>query len=151
MSPTRRFAPHHVAISVRDLDATAEFYGVLGFRMRLKWKDRDGSLTIAHFATPDGYFLEAFAFAENASQPPLDLAMGNDLPSVGVKHFSFAVDDLHATHAELLERGIDSASEIGRGRTEMDFFFVRDPDGMWIEITQDARDLSSDEPRIIEG
>jgi catechol 2,3-dioxygenase-like lactoylglutathione lyase family enzyme len=151
MSPARGFVPHHVAISVRDLDATAEFYGVLGFRKRLEWRARDGSLTIAHFATPDGYFLEAFAFADNASLPPLDLTMGNDLPRIGVKHFSFAVDDLEATRAELVEHGIESATEIGRGRTEMDFFFVRDPDGMWIEITQDARDLSSDEPRLNEG
>jgi catechol 2,3-dioxygenase-like lactoylglutathione lyase family enzyme len=140
-----------VAISVRDLDATEEFYAALGFRLRLRWQARDGSLKIAHFATPDGYFLEAFAFAGNASLPPLDLAMGNDLPSLGVKHFSFTVDDLQATRAELIARGVDSPTEIGRGRTEMDFFFVRDPDGMWLEITNDARDLPADEPTVIEG
>ncbi len=151
MKPTRQFAPHHVAISVRDLDATADFYGALGFRLRLRWQARDGSLSIAHFANAGGYVLEAFAYAGNASVPPLDLTMGNDLANIGVKHFSFAVDDLAATRDELIERGVTSATEIARGRTEMDFFFVQDPDGNWIEITTDTRDLSSDEPIFIEG
>jgi catechol 2,3-dioxygenase-like lactoylglutathione lyase family enzyme len=151
MTPTRQFGAHHVAISVRDLDATAAFYGVLRFRLRLLWQARDGSLKIAHFANPDGYFLEAFAYADNATLPPLDLALGNDPSSIGVKHFSFAVHDLQATRAELIEQGVKSVTEIGRGRTEMDFFFVQDPDGIWVEITMDDRNLSSDEPRFLEG
>lgn len=150
MGPTRQFAPHHVAISVRDLDATAEFYALLGFQLRLQWQARDGSLKIAHFATPDGYVLEAFAYAENASRPPLELTMGNDLPSVGVKHFSFTVDDLHAARADLIARGVTSATKIARGRTDIDYFFVRDPDGMWIEITTDTRELSPAEPTFLE-
>jgi len=136
-----RFRAHHVAISVRDLAATASFYEALGFRLCLQWEARDRSLTIAHFAGSGGFFLEAFHWAANADRERLDMTMGNDLPVAGVKHLALAVDDVRAAREELAAKGFTDATPVQRGRTEMDFFFVRDPDGMWVEIAQDDRDL----------
>jgi glyoxylase I family protein len=150
MSSRQRFRVHHAAISVRDIDATAEFYGVLGFRLCLRWRARDGSLTIAQFAGPGGQFLEVFHYAHNAGAAPLDQAMGNDLPTIGVKHLAFSIDDIRAARQELTGRGYGTATPVRRGRTGLDYFFVRDPDGMWVEVTHDDRAVDPDHPIFIE-
>lgn len=146
MSDSRGFRAHHTAISVRDLDATASFYAALGFRLCVQWQARDGSLTITHFGSPGGHFLEVFWYAKNAKLAPLDLALGNDLTAIGVKHLAFSVDDIRAAREELVGKGFATATPIQRGRTEMDYFFVRDPDGMWVEVTQDDREVGPERP-----
>jgi catechol 2,3-dioxygenase-like lactoylglutathione lyase family enzyme len=150
MSP-ERFKAHHTAISVRDLERTASFYGALGFRLCVRWQARDGSLTIAHFGSHCGHFLEVFHYAKNAALEPLELALGNDLTAIGVKHLAFSVDDIEAAREELLGAGFTTATPIQRGRTEMNYFFVRDPDGMWVEVTQDDRHVDPERPIFLEG
>ena len=134
------FGTHHVAISVRDVGATTEFYRLFGFEPVFRMDDVD--LSIAHLARPDGLMLEVFRYPANEGAPRLHAAAGNDMEAVGVKHVAFRVDDVHAVRAELVEIGHE-VTEIRHGRADVDFFFVDDPDGMWVEILQDDRDLGS--------
>jgi glyoxylase I family protein len=140
------FATHHVSISVRELEVSAAFYQLLGFRQVLLWEAEDQSLRIAHFALGDGRLVEMFAYAQNQTAPPAELPVGNDLEKTGLRHFGLCVPDITAARQLLIESGCKDVTAIKRGRTMIDFFYVRDPDGTWIEIVQDDRRLSSDQP-----
>jgi catechol 2,3-dioxygenase-like lactoylglutathione lyase family enzyme len=123
--------------------ASVGFYEVLGFRVGHRWAAGDGALEIVHLVL-GGFVLELFAYADNAGGAPLDLAAGNDLPARGVKHLALRVDSLAAARRELVRGGVDPGA-IGpdtRGRTGLDYFFVRDPDGIWVEVVRDERGLS---------
>jgi hypothetical protein len=49
------------------------------------------------------------------------------------------VDDIGAAYNELKSFAI---SEVRAGRTNIDYFFISDPDGNRIEIVRDARGLA---------
>ena len=133
------FRPHHVAISVRDLLATTEFYRLFGFEPVFRMDDVD--LSIAHLARPDGLLLEVFRYAANADVGGLGgRRRATTWSEVGVKHVAFDVDDVHAVRSEL-DPPCHAVTEIRHGRGGFDFCFVADPDGMWVEILQDDRNL----------
>jgi glyoxylase I family protein len=141
---------HHVTISVRDLDSTVAFYSELGWQLVLRWDDPDGSLRIAHLALADGQLLEVFAYAANtALPPPAPLGVGNDLETVGVKHFGVRVDDLEKARGRLVDKWPDRVTPIRRGRTGIDYFFVCDPDGLWVEVVHDTRALDPNHPTLL--
>jgi glyoxylase I family protein len=136
------FSGHHVTVSVRDMDASIAFYSLLGFRPVLRWTSQAGDLRLAHLALGE-LLLELAAFEANADAPRLDLEVGNDVSQLGVRHFGLRVAELTEARALLLRHGCE-VTEIGTGRTLIDFFYVKDPDGNWVEIVRDQRDLSPD-------
>jgi catechol 2,3-dioxygenase-like lactoylglutathione lyase family enzyme len=139
------YGPHHTALSVRDLRASKAFYGYFGFRTVAEWAAEDGSLTIAHLRLDDphdrGPLLELFHYTENAGRPWLELSIGNDLPEVGVKHLGLAVPDVALARREIVAAGIGEVSPMTTGRTGVEYFFVRDPDGLHLEILHDPRNI----------
>ena len=134
-----KFRSHHTALSVRDLAATIAFYRTFGFAPAFRMDDVD--LSIVHLTRPDGVGLELFRYPENSQSPALLARPGNDMEDVGVKHMAFEVDDLDSVHAEFGQAGY-AVTEIRRGRADVDFFFVADPDGVWVAIVRDDRDLT---------
>jgi glyoxylase I family protein len=136
------FTAHHCALSVGDVGASVAFYEVFGFRVGHRWVAADGSLEIVHLVL-GGFVLELFGYRDNGGQAPLDLTVGGGLEQRGVKHLALRVDSLEAARGALLDRGIDPAA-IGpdtHGRTGLDLFFVRDPDGIWVEVVRDERGI----------
>jgi glyoxylase I family protein len=133
---------HHVTLSVRDSGKSAEFYSLFGFKAALRWMAPDGSLIISHLLREDGFILELFRYAENADEPIIEACIGNDLERLGVKHLAFRVADLRTTYSELLTLKCGRLTEIQSGRTGIDYFFIADPDGNWVEIVEDSRSLS---------
>jgi glyoxylase I family protein len=137
---------HHVSISVRSLSATLEFYRFAGYEELVRWEAPDGSLSIVHLAPGDGCLLEVFAYAKNADRPgPAShdaLPVGNDLEAVGVKHFALRVADVGEAHTRMSARWSGRTTPVQHGRTGIDYFFVADPDGLWVEIVQDDRELA---------
>lgn len=142
------FAPHHIALSVRDLEASKSFYAYFGFRLVAEWSKSDSSLTISHLRKDDGFLLELFNYADYGNVLP-SFEVGNNLREIGVKHVGFTVPDLEATRAAILEADIGDVTAIARGRTLIDYFFVTDPDGMYVEIVKDVRDLDWKQPLIL--
>ncbi len=130
---------HHTAISVRDVEVSKQFYESLGFSEVHRWSADDQSIVIVQMKI-DGAILELFQYAENKDAEPLSLDVANDLPKLGVKHFGIKVDDVNTAFKDMKQDGYEIGNDkVQNGRTKIDYFFVKDPDGMWVEIVQDDR------------
>jgi len=133
------FSPHHVAISVSDLDRSKCFYEQFGFDEVMRWQAEDGSLTIAQMRL-DGLLLEMFCYASAKAGSVGERTLESDLKQIGIKHFGLRVDDIERIRQSLIETGlIDESTTVTRGRTGIDYLFLCDPDGLFIEIVQDNR------------
>jgi catechol 2,3-dioxygenase-like lactoylglutathione lyase family enzyme len=132
------FVVHHVAFSVSDLEASIGFYRGFGFEPGVVWAADDGSLRIAHLRL-GGFTVELFCYAGNSGRVPVVGGVGNDLEVVGVKHLGLRVRSLEGAREYLVGAGFDPGTPIRVGRTGLEYFFVRDPDGIWLEIVRDDR------------
>lgn len=137
------FTPHHFTVSVSSIDKSTAFYETFGFRVMHTWRAEDGSLTIVHLIL-DAFILELFGFAQNAGQDPGRPSLGNDLDKVGVKHLALQVGSLADAKRALQDAGLNPGTEITKGRTGIEYFFVQDPDGLWLEIVEDHRKREMD-------
>ncbi len=81
----------------------------------------------------------ALCLCHNAHQPQAQLAIGNDLETIGVKHIGLSVDNLDEFHAAALSWS--EPTDIVMGRTGLRYCFIKDPDGNWVEIVEDKRNL----------
>jgi catechol 2,3-dioxygenase-like lactoylglutathione lyase family enzyme len=132
------FSIHHGTLSVADLDRSIAFYSHFGFEPVTRWAAEDGSLGIVHLSL-GGIILELFCYAANNSKVSGLYGVGNDLEQIGVKHLALRVSSLHAAKALLADLDMPTGTEISHGRTGIDYFFVQDPDGLWLEIVEDHR------------
>lgn len=139
-------AVHHFTLSVRDIETSTQFYRIFGFRPVLEWSGDGGVLVITHLLGPSDLILEMFRYERNADHPSLANDVGNDLERIGVKHIAFTVPDIHSAYTRLQGMKAGALTEVKRGRTGIDYFFVSDPDGNWVEIVQDERPLNPDKP-----
>jgi len=130
---------HHIAISVRNLNASYDFYEKLGLKEVHRWESDDQKLTILHLKLND-IVLELFAFENNKNADPLDLKVANDLEQIGVKHIGLKVPDISSVYENMKQAGYQLGNnEVQHGKTKIDYFFIKDPDGMWVEIVEDNR------------
>jgi len=134
------FSIHHVALSVTNMKRTIEFYARFGFKVAYQWQSDDASLQISHLKLGET-FLELFCFKNYQEAPESSKELMSDLPRIGVKHFGLKVKSVHETKAFLIENGYQEEIEIIRGKTEVDYFFIKDPDGILLEFIQDDRGL----------
>jgi catechol 2,3-dioxygenase-like lactoylglutathione lyase family enzyme len=133
------YRPHHTAISVRNLDKSLEFYEMLGYEQVHRYDEEDGSMSIVHLKLGSS-FLEIFAYKKNQDQPPVNYEYANNLEDIGVKHIALWTDDIEAALADLKSRGLaEGNTKITVGRTKVSYFFIKDPDGVWVEIVKDDR------------
>jgi len=133
-----RYAPHHTAISVRNLEQSLAFYEALGFVEVHRYSDE--AKTNVHLKL-DHWYIEMFAFKQNHDKSPVEYEYANNLSELGVKHIALSVDDVDAALAELKAKGLaDDTTKInGDNLGDVRFFFIKDPDGVWIEIIRDDR------------
>ncbi len=134
------FSFHHVALSVQSLEASIEFYGVFGFSPAYRWSADDGGVSIVHLKHGETV-LELFCFAECDAAPGSSQALVTDLPRIGVKHFGLRVADIDAAKCHLRALGLADGVEVNQGRTGIDYFFIKDPSGILLEVVQDDRNL----------
>lgn len=122
----------HVAIRVKDIDRSLDFYvGKLGFREMMRL-DRDGRLWLVYLRITDDQYLEIFPEGEGEAVP--------GPAALGYNHMCLQVPDIERTVLELQAAGIPlSRPKIkaidGNWQTWID-----DPDGHRIELMQMEED-----------
>lgn len=143
--------PHHVGISVRDLDEAIAFWGKhFGFVLDFKAEIPPIKAKIA-FIKRDGFRLELFEVQDAAAVPEARLRPNTDLLTQGTKHLGFSVVDVQATLEKLHDAGITIVGimrghgtpmkaeddprldAVGSKKPAMAFFFL-DPSGTLVEI-----------------
>jgi catechol 2,3-dioxygenase-like lactoylglutathione lyase family enzyme len=136
----------HVGVVVTDLAAAIGFFVELGLELQGEgsvggdWVDRviglDGvQADIAMLQTPDGHGrLELSQF----HAPP---ALGGDVnaPSnaLGIRHVSFAVDDIDNVVAGLRARGAEFVGELEQYKDIYRLCYVRGPEGIIVELAEE--------------
>jgi lactoylglutathione lyase len=116
----------YVVLYVNDADACRRFW-VEQVGMVEKRRTAAGDFTIAQVGFAD----QPFAF----ELVPLALMKDNpDNLDLATPSICFQVDDLEATHAELVGRGVE-ATEVGEHQGRGSFAFS-DPEGRWFAVTR---------------
>ena len=135
----------HIGIVVDDLASATDFFLALGLALEGTtpveglWVDRIVGLSgvradIAMLRTPDGHgCLELTKY----HVPPTP-AGKRDAPANahGLRHLSFAVDDIDSAVAGLRSRGSDLVGEIQQFEDSYRLCYVRGPEGIIVELAQ---------------
>lgn len=118
----------HVALKVKDMDRSLDFYvGKMGFPEMFRLH-RDGKLWIVYLRITDDQYLELFPDGADERAPGRD--------ATGVNHFCLGVDDIDVVVAGLKEAGIPLTAEKKMGADYNYQAWIEDPDGNRIELMQ---------------
>jgi catechol 2,3-dioxygenase-like lactoylglutathione lyase family enzyme len=135
----------HVGIVVDDLAAATEFFAELGLELQGegalegRWVDRvvglDGVRTeLAMMQTPDGNGrLELVKFHSPPSQGDDGHAPAN---ARGIRHITFAVEDIDAVVARLRAHGGELVGEVENYEDIYLLCYIRGPEGIIIELAE---------------
>lgn len=135
----------HVGIVVEDLaDATA-FFLALGLKLQGEgpvegdWVDRVVGLEgvradIAMLETPDGHGRLELVKFHAPTGPGGELDAAANTP--GIRHLTFAVDDLDAVLVNLRAHGAELVGEVERYQNIYRLCYVRGPEGILLELAE---------------
>src|SRR5690349_1312462 len=135
----------HVGIVVDDLARATDFFVQLGLertgegQVEGGWVDRITGLEgvraeIVFVETPDGHGrLELTKFHSPSS---VHGDAGAPANATGIRHITFAVDDVEGLVASLRSRGVELVGGLVRYEDSYLLCFVRGPEGIIVELTQ---------------
>lgn len=129
------FNVNHVAISVTNMEKSVEFYKKFGFEDFKSWKAEDGSIEI-NMLKLSGIVLEIFCYKKYTQLPETAKKTATDLPILGTKHFALGVENIEKAKEFVLENKICQDVEIKTGRLGKQYFFIKDPDEILVEIIE---------------
>jgi catechol 2,3-dioxygenase-like lactoylglutathione lyase family enzyme len=135
----------HVGIVVDDLAAAAAFFVELGLELQGEgqvegaWVDRIVALEgvrsdIAMMETPDGHARIELTKFHTPPSPAGDRRSPANAP--GIRHLTFAVDDLDATLDRLRSQGAELVGEVERYSDIYRLCYVRGPEGIIVELAE---------------
>ncbi len=135
----------HVGIVVDDLAAATAFFVELGLKLQGEglveggWVDRVVGLEgvraeIAMVETPDGHGRLELTKFHAPSSPDSDLHAPANAP--GIRHVTFAVDDIDAVVANVRARGAELIGEVERYEDRYRLCYVRGPEGIIVELAE---------------
>ncbi|MET0744565.1 MAG: VOC family protein [Microvirga sp.] len=118
----------HIAIRVKDVPRTLDFYvGQLGMREMMRL-DRDGRLWLLYLRVTDNQFLEVFSEGVGERAAERD--------AVGYNHLCLEIPDIDVALRELADAGVPIAREKQMGQDGNWQAWIEDPDGHRIELMQ---------------
>lgn len=133
-APEKMFGIDHYAISVSNSEKSREFYEKLGFQTVKDYQADDGSVRILQMEN-NGFLLEIFCYPDSDPTPDFVETLNTDLHVNGAKHMALAVKDPKKAAEYLLKQGlIREMPVINEGRLGRPYFFIKDPDGIFVEI-----------------
>ena len=110
----------HVCIETSDLQATEDFYKILGLRRQFDFKNLEDELVAFYLSFGNQTYLEVIK-----TRTPKGAGL--------IRHFAIEVDDIDAAREKLQANGIEvSPKELGRDATWM--ITCNDPNGVFIEL-----------------
>jgi catechol 2,3-dioxygenase-like lactoylglutathione lyase family enzyme len=135
----------HVGIVVDDLAAATAFFVELGLALQGEapveggWVDRVVGLEgvraeIAMLETPDGHGRIELSTFHAPPGPGGDRHAPANAP--GIRHISFAVDDIDGMVAGLRARGVELVGEVERYEDIYRLCYVRGPEGIIVELAE---------------
>jgi catechol 2,3-dioxygenase-like lactoylglutathione lyase family enzyme len=135
----------HVGIVVDDLAAATAFFVELGLELQGEasveggWVDRVLGLEgvrseIVMLETPDGHGRLELSKFHAPSGPGGDRHAPANAP--GIRHVTFAVDDLDAAVAGVRARGGELVGEVENYRDIYRLCYVRGPEGIIVELAE---------------
>jgi lactoylglutathione lyase len=118
----------HIAIRVKDIGRSLDFYvNTFGFDEMFRLH-RDGRLWIVYLRVTDDQFLELFPDGIGGRAP--------DAEAVALNHFCLSVDDMDSVIAQLADKGVPLSRPKKVGPDQNLQAWVEDPDGNRIELMQ---------------
>ena len=118
----------HVAIRVKDVERTLDFYiNRLGFAEMLRL-ERDGQLWLIYLRITDDQYLEVFPDGEGERAAERE--------AVGFNHMCLSVPDIEQTVRELNAAGVEMIRPKVLGADGNWQTWIEDPDGHRIELMQ---------------
>jgi lactoylglutathione lyase len=125
----------HTMIRVRDLDAALDFFiNKLGLVETRRANYETGRFTLVFLATAPGAPEVELTHNWDQTEPYTE---GRNFG-----HLAYAVPDIHATCARLMEAGVTILRPPRDGRMA----FIRSPDNISVELLQDGPALTPQEP-----
>jgi lactoylglutathione lyase len=122
----------HLALKVRDLEKSVQFYQTLGFPEFLRLTEEDGRPWIVYMRFDDDLYLELFP----GGKEPVNQT------ATGTNHLCLTVEDIEETARYLGTVGIPLTSPLDPNKRGVDRnrgMWVEDPDGNRIEIMEMAK------------
>ena len=119
---------HHIAIICSDYKISKKFYTeILGLNIiREVYREERKSYKL-DLAIGDDYVIELFSFPNPPKRPSRP-------ESCGLRHLAFAVENVEAKRAELLQKGLNCEEIRLDEFTDKKFFFTADPDDLPLEF-----------------
>ncbi len=120
---------HHIAITVKNLQESVEFYTKnFGFAVAHEF-ERPDLLGKAAFIKLGDTHIELWEF-EDAYDGQNDL---HDLKLRGIRHIAFQVDDIDVEYQRFVDNGI-SVEKPSVGGSGSKYCFLQDPNGVQLEL-----------------
>lgn len=126
---------NHVTISVDNLEKTLNFYKKFGFIDHKEY--HDGNVDIVMLKL-NNMILEIFHYIENNKLPDHSKDLNIDLKTIGNKHFGLGVKNIEMARKFIEENKLnDNEIVINKGRLGKPYFFIKDPNGILMEIIEE--------------
>ena len=135
----------HVGIVVDDLAEATAFFTELGLELvgtatvEGGWVDRIVGLEgvrsdVAMMQTPDGHGRVELTEFQAPAGPAGDRHAPANAP--GLRHLTFAVDDIDVVVARLRARGAELVGDVERYESSYRLCYIRGPEGIIVELAQ---------------
>ena len=126
----------HIALSVSSVVKSAAFYKKhFGLRQAARYNFKDKGLTII-LLKKASLTLELFEFKKRKPLPQYRKTLDNDLQTVGVKHFSLETKNIEGVYKKFKKARVKFATELRVFADGKRYFFIKDPDGILVEIME---------------
>ena len=120
-------------VAISNMNRSVEFYKRFGFENYKEY--RDDNLEIKTLKL-NNMILEIFCYKKYDKMPENSKELSSDLKTIGTKHFALCVDSIEEGKKFVIENKIKDSVEILSGRLGKNYFFIKDPDGILVEIIE---------------